>query len=125
MRVALLAYDDCLTSVVSGLTDTFALATVASSRLRPASPTVFSTTVVTPSGHAVVGSGGFVIEPRASLRQLARYDVVVVPPMAATISEVVAREARLVDWLRRARGRGPLICSVCTGAFMLAEAGLL
>src|SRR5262245_42551115 len=113
MRVALLAYDDCLTSVVSGMVDTFALASVASQRLRPASPTVFSTSVVTASGRPVVGTGGFVITPRASLRQVARYDVVVVPPMGATISEVVARETRLVEWLRRARGRGPLLCSVC------------
>jgi transcriptional regulator GlxA family with amidase domain len=125
MRVALLAYDDCLTSVVSGLIDTFALASVASQRLRPTSPTVFATSVVTASGRPVVGTGGFVIAPSVSLRQLMHYDVAVVPPMGAVISEVVARETRLIGWLRRAHGRGPLLCSVCTGSFMLAEAGLL
>ncbi len=40
MRVALLAYEGCLTSVVSGLVDAFALATVASRRLQPSAPEV-------------------------------------------------------------------------------------
>ncbi|WP_437580680.1 GlxA family transcriptional regulator [Sorangium sp. So ce887] len=34
-------------------------------------------------------------------------------------------EARLVRWLRRHHGRVPTIVSICTGAFVLGEAGLL
>ncbi|MEY4513147.1 MAG: hypothetical protein RLZZ450_5269 [Pseudomonadota bacterium] len=123
MRAAVLAYEGCLTSVVSGLVDTFALATVASRRLRPTSPTPFATTLVTSSDRAVVGSGGFVIQPEARLRDALRHDVVLVPPMGADIDEVLTREARLVGWLGKAAARVPLICSVCTGAFLLAEAG--
>jgi transcriptional regulator GlxA family with amidase domain len=34
-------------------------------------------------------------------------------------------QARIVAWLRRHHGRIPTIVSICTGAFMLGEAGLL
>jgi transcriptional regulator GlxA family with amidase domain len=34
-------------------------------------------------------------------------------------------DAEVVDWLRAAAGRSRRVCSVCTGAFLLAEAGLL
>lgn len=35
------------------------------------------------------------------------------------------RDTELVDWLRRAAGRSRRVCAVCTGAFLLARAGLL
>ena len=35
------------------------------------------------------------------------------------------QNATLVDWLRAAQGKVRRLCSVCTGAFLLAEAGLL
>jgi transcriptional regulator GlxA family with amidase domain len=35
------------------------------------------------------------------------------------------RDARLVAWVTRAAGRSRRVASVCTGAFLLAEAGLL
>jgi transcriptional regulator GlxA family with amidase domain len=34
-------------------------------------------------------------------------------------------ERRLVRWIARAAGRSRRVCSVCTGAFLMAEAGLL
>jgi transcriptional regulator GlxA family with amidase domain len=36
-----------------------------------------------------------------------------------------AKKARLQAWLRKASEAGAAICSVCTGAFLLAEAGVL
>lgn len=35
------------------------------------------------------------------------------------------QDAQLIDWLRRASPRARRTCAVCTGAFVLAEAGLL
>jgi transcriptional regulator GlxA family with amidase domain len=39
--------------------------------------------------------------------------------------EAAAREERIVRWVRTAAGRSRRVCSVCSGAFLLAEAGLL
>jgi transcriptional regulator GlxA family with amidase domain len=37
----------------------------------------------------------------------------------------ISRAKGLLDWLRKAAASEAVICSVCTGAFLLAEAGLL
>jgi transcriptional regulator GlxA family with amidase domain len=37
----------------------------------------------------------------------------------------LSRAKGLLDWLRKAAARESFLCSVCTGAFLLAEAGLL
>src|SRR5256714_7215745 len=39
--------------------------------------------------------------------------------------QAAARDERLISWLRLAARRSRRVCSVCTGAFLLARAGLL
>ncbi len=39
--------------------------------------------------------------------------------------EAASRDPALVEWLRKRAGRARRVASVCTGAFLLAEAGLL
>jgi transcriptional regulator GlxA family with amidase domain len=55
-------------------------------------------------------------EPRAG-------DLVIVPGMPYTATEHLDRKT--VTWVRRAHEAGAHIASVCTGAFVLGEAGLL
>ena len=70
-------------------------------------------------GRPVVSSSGLRVMPDAGLEGPA--DLLVVPGGAGT----KASDPRLVAWLR-AHGPGARrIMSVCTGAFLLAEAGLL
>lgn len=51
------------------------------------------------------------------------YDILLVPGGLCTRREV--ENAALLDWLRAAAGRARLVTSVCTGATLLARAGLL
>lgn len=72
--------------------------------------------------RTVATADGFSIEAEFSLRVLAWADTVVVPgyaPIEASIS-VALRNA-----LRASHARGARIVSICTGAFALAQAGLL
>ncbi|MHA6646016.1 GlxA family transcriptional regulator [Mesorhizobium sp. A623] len=53
-----------------------------------------------------------------------RADVLILPPaLGAPITSEAARPA--VDWLRDCHASGSVIASVCAGAFLLAETGLL
>ncbi|HEY4343469.1 MAG TPA: GlxA family transcriptional regulator [Parvibaculum sp.] len=51
-------------------------------------------------------------------------DTIIVPG-SPHIEDVLGRSAHLVDWLREASGKARRTASVCSGAFLLAEAGLL
>jgi transcriptional regulator GlxA family with amidase domain len=76
---------------------------------------------------AVCGSGAarvdrFRLEPDRGLDQLARADTVIVPALADVDD---APPADLVDAVRAAHEAGARVVSLCTGAFVLAAAGLL
>jgi len=65
---------------------------------------------------------GFVLEATHGLRALARAGTIVVPGWS---SPQVDPSPQLVRALRAADARGARILSICTGAFVLAAAGLL
>ena len=77
--------------------------------------------VCSPSGATVRTSAGFQLVPTADLGPIEEADLVAVPAHrcdAAALPEVH-------DALRRAADRGAYLFSVCTGAYLLGEAGLL
>jgi transcriptional regulator GlxA family with amidase domain len=78
-------------------------------------------TVVCAAEPQVTAAHGFGIVPQAGLEALARADTVIVP--GVDTSTVVAEPT--LDALRAAAGRGARMASICTGAFVLGQAGLL
>ncbi|GAA0305049.1 helix-turn-helix domain-containing protein [Streptomyces turgidiscabies] len=73
-------------------------------------------------GPAPVRVGRFLLEPDAGLDQLPYADTVIVPGWADVD---IAPPAELVDAVRAAHDAGARVASLCTGAFVLAAAGLL
>ncbi len=73
-------------------------------------------------GSAAVQVGRFRLEPDHGLEHLARADTVIVPGWADVDQEP---PADLVDAVRAAHDAGARVASLCTGAFVLAAAGLL
>ncbi|MEZ5667570.1 MAG: helix-turn-helix domain-containing protein [Alphaproteobacteria bacterium] len=58
--------------------------------------------------------------------EAARPDIVIVADLTLDAgAEPAGRWPEATAWLRRQHARGAIVCSVCTGALMLAEAGLL
>lgn len=73
-------------------------------------------------GGRVTLEAGLSLDPAYGLEDLVRADTVIVP---AASPAAAADRAPLLDALRAAHARGARIVSICTGAFLLAEAGLL
>ena len=85
---------------------------------RPLSPRI-----VTSDGAAIVSHMGFTITPHGDLGDA---DVVVITDIALPPGEDLGSlwSAELA-WLKERHAAGAIICSVCTGTVVLAEAGLL
>src|SRR5262245_43502546 len=71
---------------------------------------------------ADVDAGTFTLRARHGLAALAAADTVVVPGNG---DPAVPLDDAVLDALRAAAGRGARVASICSGAFILAAAGLL
>ena len=81
----------------------------------------YSITTASLGGHQVRTSSGLTLVPDEDLRDSRTPDLMIVPggPGARR------RDPDLADWLRGNAPAASRVASVCTGAFLLAEAGLL
>ena len=81
---------------------------------------VFDFAVCSPDGRPVSTSTGFGVVPQHGLERLASADLIAVPALPR---EAVPESA--LQALRDVVARGGRVLSVCTGAFVLGDAGLL
>ena len=125
MKITIVAFDGCMTSAVYGQADAFAIAAYISGRRNDASWSGQDVKIVTPDGGPIRGYGGHTIEPHGSLAEAGDSHVVLIPPIFNDIEQTLADETGLVAWLASLPRGSTLLASSCTGAFLLAEAGLL
>jgi len=71
-------------------------------------------------------ASGVPIDVRRPVDGIEATDIVIVPSVLLPAQGVwqKARYPRLVAWLRRMHERGAVLCSACSGIFLLAETGL-
>ncbi|GAA2020771.1 helix-turn-helix domain-containing protein [Catenulispora yoronensis] len=92
-------------------------------RLRPGMPELgYDVRVCNPVSGPVLSSGGFVAHNADTYDLLAHADTVIVPAVRNVAEEP---PADLVAAVREAHARGARVASLCSGAFVLAAAGLL
>lgn len=69
---------------------------------------------------------GVPVQPDADFADARRFDVIVVPDLAVDPEfDPRGRWPKACSWLRGQYQGGAVVCSVCTGSILLAEAGLL
>ncbi|MDB5932726.1 MAG: AraC family transcriptional regulator [Massilia sp.] len=126
-KINVLAFDGCMGMEVFGVCDTLLLANRVARELRgPAAEPLFDVRVTSLAGGSVVTAGGLTIGTR---RYRASQDLLVVPGMDIGDRDGCTRPqqhlAREVAAIARTFARGGPVASMCVGAFLLAEAGLL
>jgi transcriptional regulator GlxA family with amidase domain len=87
-------------------------------------PLVYETHVVSAEGGPVMTCDGVALmtEPLASLKGRA-IDTLIAP--GGPDAREVTADARLIRWVKARAPKCRRVCSVCTGSFLLAKAGLL
>ncbi|MFI1172907.1 GlxA family transcriptional regulator [Streptomyces melanogenes] len=81
----------------------------------------YEVTVCTATPGVIAASGGIEVVIRHGLQALAAADTVIVPSTASRHDA----EPAVLDALREAAAAGKRVASICSGAFVLAQAGLL
>ncbi len=79
---------------------------------------------VSPDGNEIVTAEGLRLVPDYSFATAPPIDVLIVPSARGSREEDL-RDGDLVDWVRARGERAQYVMSLCWGAFLLAEAGLL
>lgn len=70
-------------------------------------------------------TGGLLMQPTGTLADAQQNTMVFIPALWGNPRAAVAQQPEAVAWLRRQYEGGATICSVGTGSYFLAEAGLL
>ncbi len=85
----------------------------------------FRVTIASLDGAPVTSPYGLRLSPQASIGQIERTDVVIVPTPGLALDERLVANSALTPWLQRQHAQGAYVAGVCMGAAHLAEAGLL
>jgi len=123
-HITILALDGTIASTVTGPADIFSLAGVLWNRIRGVQPEPsFKVVIASVRGKPVECVNGIVIRPHLSLEKVQNTDLVIIS--AEDLGMLDATSQRTVPWLLKHHRAGSTLASVCTGAFLLAETGLL
>ncbi len=130
MNVAVVALPNCHASGVHGVMDFFTVANFCAQVPGSRDSAPFNAQVVTVDDQPVRGYSGAVVTPTVPRADFQPDLIVVGSSVEAAVSlaaldRTLAPAIPLHGWLHQAFDRGVVLASVCTGSFVLADAGLL
>ena len=118
--VWIVAFPDVQILDVAGPLEVFGLA----NRLDPAKRPRYDVSLIAPAAGPVPTSGGVaLVAHRGLVQATGPVDTLIVAGGLGT--RAAMRDRRLIAWIARTAKRARRVASVCTGAFLLGEAGLL
>ncbi|NQD94561.1 GlxA family transcriptional regulator, partial [Pseudomonas sp. CrR25] len=131
MNVCILMADQCSSTSVAATLEFFETANVLhryadrkSARMDGGSA-LFKVTTASMDGQGVACTGGLRLTPDNAVKDLDTPQLIIVPGFMFNILGVLPALAGMSQWLQQQHRQGSYIASMCTGAFVTAQAGLL
>lgn len=124
--MSLVALPDAVISTLSGIFDVLnAFAHMDALRAGPGARPPFRVEIVGESVGRMGLASGVPIEVQRAIGSIDSTDLVIVPSVLLRQGGwATGRYPGLVEWLHAMYGRGAVLCSACSGIFLLAETGL-
>ncbi len=69
--------------------------------------------------------GLFSVKPHIHIASVVKTNLIIIPSLNHNYNEAVKQNQELIPWIAKHYMRGAEVASICTGAFLLAAAGLL
>jgi transcriptional regulator GlxA family with amidase domain len=116
-NLAILIFDDVEVLDFCGPLEVFSVAS------RLVEPPAFNVFVVTEKSGPVQARNGLSVNPHYRLSDCPAPEILLVPGGIGTRREI--NNSALIEWIKAKAASAQLVLSVCTGALLLAKAGLL
>ena len=128
--VAVFAIDDILATGVTGPLEAFNIANVQADVAGLPPEQRFSWRVVSVDGKPVRSSAGFMLPVEGNYAMANDSDIIIIPGFnhrnGRDVSHFVSNlPDGYLTWLQARARAGHILCGICSGSFVLAEAGLL
>ncbi len=116
-------------SIVDTIIAPFNLLNMANSyyrRMNELSESPFKIDLVGQSGKSITYQGLFSIQPTSVIDEIQKTDLIIVSPISGNLEREIEKNREFIAWIKKQRiENGSEIASLCKGAFLLAETGLL
>ena len=124
-KITILAIHNTIATTVMGPMDVFSQAGQLWNHINdmPLTPH-FDVEIVSQDGKHLRCLNNILIQPHGAIDDVTETDLILIPSIT-NIEKTLKYSAKTLEWLRHHYDRGARIASVCTGAFLLAETGLL
>lgn len=120
--IGIYIYHDVEVLDFSGPFEVFSTASRVHSSLNPDKPALFNVFTLAEIKQPVQCRGDLIVEPHYSLSKHPLIDVLIIP---GGIYAAEMQKSGVIEWIRITAKKAIITASVCTGAFLLAQAGLL
>lgn len=88
-------------------------------------PPMFNVQLVGLSDEMELDGGVYTIRSDTTIYELKKTDLILIPPVSGAIRESVDSNRAFLPWIKEQYHSGAEVASLCVGAFLLAETGLL
>lgn len=122
LHVGIYVYDEVEVLDFAGPYEVFSTASRVRARTEPGAPPPFLPLLIAERPGSVRARGGFEVVPHHTIEQHPALDLLLVP---GGVHDRELDKPRVIEWLARQHASVRLTASVCTGAFLLAQAGLV
>ncbi len=116
-KIALLIFDDVEVLDFAGPFEVFSVADERHEHK------LFDITVVAKANEPVTARNGLSVNPHRTINDASQVDMLIVPGGLGT--RPLIHDAEIIDWIRSVSENAEHVMSVCSGALLLAKAGLL
>jgi len=125
INTVLVLAEGCSSTSVSATMEGLECANTLHSLRQKSFEPLFKVTTVSAEGNSVNCSGGLSISPHKKAQDIKSADLIIIPGYLFQILPALPNLSPLFPWLIEAHQKGTTLAAMCTGAFVLAEAGLL